>query len=63
MTQEKTYYTLVCDKCGASFGDEYDDVDMAEDAATASGWAVQDGKHYCPDCHHEYDYETDRYRI
>lgn len=63
MIQEKTYYTLICDRCGASFGDEYDDADQAEDIATASGWAIQDRRHYCPDCHAGYDPEKDTYRI
>lgn len=63
MTQEKIYYTLICDECGASFEEEYDDVDQAEEVAIASGWAVLDGKHYCPDCHHGYEYEKDRFRV
>lgn len=61
MIQEITMYTILCDACGKDVcdGTEYsawNDVRYVEDAAMEDNWHVEDGKHYCPDCH-EYDDE------
>lgn len=64
MIKEKTYYDIICDRCGKSLtnesGDCYLDSNIAVFIAILSEWLIIDGKHYCPDCY-EVDEETGDY--
>lgn len=64
MIKEKTYYDIICDRCGKSLADEsetcYLDTESAEMAAKDSEWMTIDGKHYCADCY-VLDQNTDEY--
>ena len=64
MIKKKTYYDIICDRCGMSLsnesGDCYPDTNSAEMVALQSEWKEINGKHYCPDCY-EVDEKTDEY--
>lgn len=54
--KQVTMYTLECENCGriSTDGSEYGgftDVHGAEQDAQEIGWHIEDGKHYCYDCH------------
>lgn len=65
MIKEVKMYSVVCDRCGKTFG-ENDGIDCWVDICTAreqamqSEWAEIGDKHYCPDCY-EFDEELDEY--
>ena len=62
-------YQAVCDRCGKAF--QFDDEDkypaifdspkQMQLALSSSGWLIDSGKLYCPDCV-VYDEETDSYK-
>lgn len=64
MIKEKTYYDIICDRCGKSLTQEsgyyYPDANTAAFDASVSEWLIIDGQHYCPDCY-DVDEETDEY--
>ena len=64
MIKEKTYYDIICDRCGKSLTEEsnicYPDTESAEMVAKNSEWVTIVGKHYCPDCY-KLDEVTDIY--
>lgn len=57
MIQEKTFYGIKCDGCGAMLRGEWDDSlyyetsDCIEEAAIDSEWKKIQDKHYCPNCY------------
>lgn len=65
MIKEVKMYSVVCDRCGKTFGED-DGVDAWVDECTAkeqameSEWAEIGDKHYCPDCY-EFDDVLDEY--
>ena len=52
-----TMYSVVCDRCGKSFIDEFNgivawlDEGTAKEQAMESEWVEICNKHYCPDCY------------
>lgn len=66
MIKEVTMYSVVCDRCGKPFIDEFNgivawlDEGTAKEQAMESEWAEIGNKHYCPDCY-EFDDELDEY--
>lgn len=66
MIKEVKMYSVVCDRCGKSFIDEFNgiaawlDEGTAKEQAMESEWAEIGDKHYCPDCY-EFDDELDEY--
>lgn len=66
MIKEVKMYSVVCDRCGKTFIDEFNgiaawlDEGTAKEQAMESEWAEIDDKHYCPDCY-ELDDELDEY--
>ena len=66
MIKPVTMYSVVCDRCGKPFIDEFNgivawlDEGTAKEQAMESEWAEIDDKHYCPDCY-EFDDELDEY--
>jgi hypothetical protein len=58
MIKEVTMFTVICDNCGKSSGDNADyscwnDKESAWDVASESGWIHGDTReiHYCPYCY------------
>ena len=66
MIKPVTMYSVVCDRCGKSFIDEFNgivawlDEGTAKEQAMESEWVEIGDKHYCPDCY-EFDDELDEY--
>lgn len=66
MIKTITMYSVVCDRCGKTFIDEFNgigawlDEGTAKEQAMESEWAEIGDKHYCPDCY-EFDDELDEY--
>lgn len=66
MIKSITMYSVICDRCGKSFIDEFNgivawlDEGTAKEQAMESEWAEIGDKHYCPDCY-EFDDELDEY--
>lgn len=66
MIKPVTMYSVVCDRCGKSFIDEFNgivawlDEGTAKEQAMESEWVDICDKHYCPDCY-EFDDELDEY--
>lgn len=65
MIKSVTMYSVVCDRCGKFFVDEFNGIAAWVDECTAkeqameSEWAEIGNKHYCPDCY-EFDDELDK---
>ena len=59
-------YSVICDRCGKAFIDEFNgivawvDEGTAKEQAMESEWVEIGDKHYCPDCY-EFDDELDEY--
>lgn len=66
MIKPITMYSVVCDRCGKSFIDEFNgivawlDEGTAKEQAMESEWIEIGDKHYCPDCY-EFDEKLDEY--
>ncbi len=66
MIKPVTMYSVVCDRCGKTFIDEFNgivawlDEGTAKEQAMESEWIEIGNKHYCPDCY-EFDDELDEY--
>lgn len=66
MIKSVTMYSVICDRCGKAFIDEFNgivawlDEGTAKEQAMESEWAEIGDKHYCPDCY-EFDDELDEY--
>lgn len=66
MIKPVTMYSVVCDRCGKTFIDEFNGIEAWLDEGTAkeqameSEWAEIGDKHYCPDCY-EFNDELDEY--
>ena len=66
MIKPVTMYSIVCDRCGKTFIDEFNgivawlDEGTAKEQAMESEWIEIADKHYCPDCY-EFDDELDEY--
>lgn len=66
MIKPVTMYSVICDRCGKAFIDEFNgivawfDEGTAKEQAMESEWAEIGDKHYCPDCY-EFDDELDEY--
>lgn len=66
MIKSVTMYSVVCDRCGKPFIDEFNgivawlDEGTAKEQAMESEWAEIGDKHYCPECY-EFDDELDEY--
>jgi len=58
MIYEEKVYGLRCDGCAEDYIDEhsgfswYADQQGVQEAADNDGWHGENGKHYCPNCHH-----------
>ena len=61
-----TMYSVVCDRCGKQFIDEFNgivawlDEGTAKEQAIESEWVEIGNKYYCPDCY-EFNDELDKY--
>ena len=56
-------YTVECDNCKKTSGDDSDfscwgDKAYALEDAIESNWKEHEGKHYCPDCYEIYEDEN-----
>ena len=57
MIKPVTMYSVVCDRCGKTFIDEFNgivawlDEGTAKEQAMESEWVEIGDKHYCPDCY------------
>lgn len=66
MIKPVTMYSVVCDRCGRTFIEEFNgivawlDEGTAKEQAMESEWAEIGDKQYCPDCY-EFDDELDEY--
>ena len=66
MIKPVTMYSVVCDRCGKQFVDEFNgivawlDEGTAKEQAMESEWVEICDKHYCPECY-EFDEELDEY--
>lgn len=65
MIKEVTMYSVVCDRCGKTYGvddgiDCWVDICTAREQAMESEWIEIGEKHYCPDCY-EFNEELDEY--
>ena len=66
MIKPVTMYSVICDRCGKTFIDEFNgivawsDEGTAKEQALESEWVEIEDKHYCPDCY-EYNDELDEY--
>ena len=66
MIKTVTMYSVVCDRCGKTFIDEFNgivawlDEGNAKEQAMESEWAEIGDKHYCTDCY-EFDEKLDEY--
>lgn len=60
MIKQVTMYSVVCDRCGKPFIDEFNgivawlDEGTAKEQAMENEWVEIGDKHYCPDCY-EFD--------
>lgn len=67
MIKSFTCYKLICDGCGEDYPseDEYrftifnSAEEALRDAQMDEGWAVYEGKHYCPDCIRKFHIEDE----
>ncbi len=57
MIKEVKMFTVICDNCGLSSGEEYDseysawgDKNSALEDAINGDWIEEGHKHYCPNC-------------
>jgi hypothetical protein len=60
--REATYYTAICDLCGASADESSDytawgDSAWADDAAANRDWWIERGNHICDPCQPRPDFE------
>ena len=65
MIKPVTMYSVVCDRCGKTFGEDdgiiaWTDICSAREQAMESEWVEIGDNHYCPDCY-EYDDELNEY--
>ena len=66
MIKPITMYSVVCDRCGKPFIDEFNgivawlDEGTAKEQAMESEWVEIGDKHYCPDCY-EFDDNSEKY--
>ena len=66
MIKSVTMYSVVCDRCGKQFIDEFNgivawlDEETAKEQAIESEWVKIGDKLYCPYCY-EFDDELDKY--
>ena len=66
MIKEVKMYSVVCDRCGKSFIDDFNgivawlDEGTAKEQAMESEWIELGDKHYCQDCY-EFDEKFDEY--
>lgn len=65
MIKEVTMYSVVCDRCGKTYGVDdgiisWGDECTAKEQAMESEWEEIGDKHYCPDCY-EFNEELDEY--
>ena len=65
MIKPVTMYSVVCDRCGKTFGEDdgiiaWTDICSAREQAMESEWVEIGDSHYCPDCY-EYDDELNEY--
>lgn len=66
MIKQVTMYSVICDRCGKAFIDEFNgivawlDEGTAKEQAMESEWQEIGDKHYCPNCY-EFDDELDEY--
>lgn len=66
MIKPVTMYSVVCDRCGKPFIDEFNgivawlDEGTAKEQAMESEWVEIGDKHYCPDCY-EFDDNSEKY--
>ena len=57
MIKPVTMYSVICDRCGKQFVDEFNgivawlDEGTAKEQAMESEWAEIGDKHYCTDCY------------
>lgn len=63
MIKPVTMYSVVCDRCGKTFGEDDDiiawtDICTAREQAMESEWVEIGDNHYCPDC---YDFDDELY--
>ena len=63
MIKPVTMYSVVCDRCGKTFGEDdgsiaWTDICSAREQAMESEWVEIGDKHYCPDC---YDFDDELY--
>ena len=64
MIKPVTMYSVICNRCGKSFIDEFNgivawsDEGTAKEQALESEWVEIEDKHYCPDCY-EFNDELD----
>ena len=65
MIKQVKMYSVICNRCGKAFVDEFNgivawvDEGTAKEQAMESEWAEIGDKHYCPDCY-EFDEELDK---
>ena len=60
MIKPVTMYSVICDRCGKTFIDEWVDEETVKEQAMESEWVEMGDKHYCPDCY-EFDEKLDEY--
>lgn len=65
MIKPVTMYSVVCDRCGKTFGEDdgiiaWTDICTAREQAMESEWVEIGKNHYCPDCY-EYDDKLEEY--
>lgn len=65
MIKPVTMYSVVCDRCGKTFGEDNDIIAWVDECTTReqameSEWIEIGDKHYCPDCY-EFNDELDEY--
>ena len=63
MIVEVTMYTIACDNCKETRGQDseyscWNDENYALDEATDHDWIEHEGKHYCPSCYTQDDNEN-----
>lgn len=67
MIKPVTMYSVVCDRCGKPFIDEFNgivawlDEGTAKEQAMESEWVEIGDKHYCPDCYEFFDDNSEKY--
>ena len=66
MIKQVTMHSVVCDRCGKQFVDDFNgivawlDEGTAKEQAMESEWIELLDNHYCPECY-EFDAELDEY--